>query len=43
MSKADDKELEEAIKVLQKLKIEIDNIFYALHTSNPKKKKKEMQ
>lgn len=39
MSKADNKELEEAIKVLQKLKIEIDNIFYALHTSNPKKGK----
>lgn len=39
MSKADNKELEEAIKSMQKLKIEIDNIFYALHTSNPKKGK----
>lgn len=39
ISKADNKELEEAIKSMQKLKIEIDNIFYALHTSNPKKGK----
>ena len=34
MSKADNKELEEDIKVLQKLAIEMDKIFYALNTNN---------
>lgn len=34
ISKADNKELEGAIKTLQKLAIEIDKIFYALNTNN---------